>query len=77
MGCDPGEVVNIWSALSSAYKRKFGRVGEWKESADGSTEGSPLNAIEVTEEMKYYHREKIGWTKEVSTVQVQVHEKVM
>lgn len=42
-----GEVSKIRSALSSAYKRKICQDGEWKESPDGSTEGSTFNDIEV------------------------------
>lgn len=59
--CDPGEVVNIRSALASTYKRKFGRIGEWKVLSDGTTEGSPVNSLLVTESMKSYQRKKKLW----------------
>lgn len=57
-GCDPAEVINIRSALNSIYKRRFGRIGEWKVHQDGSTEGNPTNAIMVTEAIQYYKRMK-------------------
>ena len=50
--------MNIRRALASVYKRKFSRIGEWKVLPDGSTEGSPMNSIMVTEAMQYYRREK-------------------
>ena len=56
-GCDPGEVDKIKSALASRYKRQFHRVGEWKE-FNGTTEGSPTNAIIATESASFYKREK-------------------
>ena len=58
MGCNPGEVVNIRSALESVYRREFSRIGECKAPPDGSTEGSPMNSIMVTEAMQCYRREK-------------------
>lgn len=58
MGCDPGEVFNIRSALASIYRRKHGRVGEWKVLKDGGTEGTPTNAIVVNKSVLYYKREK-------------------
>lgn len=42
----------------SIYKRRFKRVGEWKVLPDRKTEGSPMNAIEVSEAMNFYRREK-------------------
>ena len=58
MGCNPGKVVNIRSALASVYKRNFSRIGEWKVLSDGSKEGCPMNSIIVKEAMQYYRREK-------------------
>lgn len=58
MGCNLGEVVNFSSALASVYNRKFSRIGEWKVLPDGSTEGSPMNSIMVTEAMQNYRRKK-------------------
>lgn len=56
--CDPGEVVNIRSALASIYKRKFDRIGVWKVLDNGKTEGSPVNSLMVCESMKAYQRRK-------------------
>lgn len=57
-GCDPGEAVNIRSALASIYKRNHHRIGTWKVNEDGSTEGSPTNSIVVNEAVQFYKREK-------------------
>lgn len=57
-GCDPGEVVNIRSALASVYKRKFLRLGEWKVLENGQTQGTPTNSIVVNEAAQFYKREK-------------------
>lgn len=57
-GCDPGEVVNIRSSLASVYKRRFHRIGAWKVSDDGKTEGSPVNSLLVMESMRMYQRQK-------------------
>lgn len=57
-GCDPGEPINVRSALSSAYRRKFGREGRWSVDEDGKTKGSPTCSIAVNEAAAYYHREK-------------------
>lgn len=57
-GCDPGEPINVRSALASEYKRKFGRVGEWKVNKDGNSSGTPSSSIEVKEAASFYKREK-------------------
>jgi len=57
-GCDPGEVVNIRSTLSSTYKRKLARDGDWKVSECGKTKGNPMHAILVNESLQYYKRKK-------------------
>ena len=57
-GCDPGEAINIRSALASVYKRKFHRIGTWKVNEDGTTEGTPTNSIVVNEAVQFYKREK-------------------
>lgn len=51
--CDPGEAVNIRTALASVNKRNFNRIGVWKVHEDGSREGSPTNAIVVNESVAY------------------------
>lgn len=57
-GCDPGEAINIRSALASVYKRRFHRIGMWKVNEDGTTEGTPTNSIVVNEAVQFYKREK-------------------
>lgn len=52
-GCDPGEDVNIRTALSSVYNSKFNRIGVWKVHGDGSTEGSPTNKIVFNKSVAY------------------------
>ena len=56
-GCDPGEVINIRSALASIYKKKMGCIGEWKVTSTG-TDGSPTNSIVVNDSVLYYKRDK-------------------
>lgn len=55
--CDPGEVINIRSALANIYKRKFNRVEEWFVE-NGVTRGSPVNEIVIQEIIKSYQRQK-------------------
>ena len=52
-GCDPGEAINIRSALASVYKRTFHRIGTWKVNEDGITEGTPTSSIVVNEAVQY------------------------
>ena len=53
-GCDPGEAINIRSALASIYKRNFHRIETWKVIDDGTTEGMPTSSIVVSEAVQYY-----------------------
>lgn len=43
------------------------RVGEWTVLSDGSTTGSPVNSVLVSESMKFYMRQKkvVGYKRDL------------